>query len=275
MSKPLDQKVTMIRPDGFVDEDLVIEHYEYYPISPRLKFPMFRDRDTPAARNVYPLIQPALLMSRIIIKRWQSFGVFVRRRHLGLQADETIGRIKKAIPDIDFDPDMHPNSSPFADMNLYPKAISDLITLDYNIIRLLEDSTSTHSQKLAAHVLESCSIRAGQLRSDDEPFETPPDLDFRQLFTEPYWTIAQQPLRPPVDKYARYAILENELIDEWRGLPMKSKVRERDVHVETGSLSKKHRSIIPVNICGGKKCSSDTSITCGNLPFAKANDSIS
>ncbi|KAE8419816.1 hypothetical protein BDV36DRAFT_128091 [Aspergillus pseudocaelatus] len=328
-------------PWGFADEDFVMEDYENYPSSfcnlqnenlfPRSKFPMFRERDTPAARNAYTLIQPALLlMSRIIIQRWESFGIFVRRRHSGLpdiwldadvelelSRDETIGCIKNAIPDIDFDLDMHPNSSPFAETTLCPKAMSDLITLDYNIIRLLKDLTSTHNQKLAglvflavllghelAHVLEFRSIRAGQLCSDNEPFETPPGVTcreagtawetrtfggrvypicqaensllnirglcikssawnfdmmkvnenwIRQLFTESHWIIALHPLRPPIDKYAQYAILEDELIDERCDLLIKSKVRGNDVRVESGSPRKKPRPIIPVNICGGKK----------------------
>ncbi|KAB8233190.1 uncharacterized protein BDW43DRAFT_311264 [Aspergillus alliaceus] len=279
-----------------------MENYESCPSSfcnlqnenlfPRSKFPIFRERDTPAARNAYTLIQPALLlMSRIIIQRWESFGIFIRRRHSGLpdiwlgadveielSKDETIGCIKNAIPDIDFDPGTHLNSSPFAETTLCPKAMSDLITLDYNIIRLLKNSTSTHSQKLAglvflavllgnglAHVLEFRSIGAGQLHSVNEPFKTAPGITcreagtawetrtfrgrvypicqvensllnirglcikcsawnfdmmkanenwFRQLFSELYWIIALHPLRPPIEKYARYAILEDELIDE-------------------------------------------------------------
>ncbi|GAB1194725.1 hypothetical protein APSETT444_003974 [Aspergillus pseudonomiae] len=289
-------------PCGFAEEDFVIENYKNYPSSfcdlqnenlfPSSKFPRFRERDTPAARNAYTLIQPALLLIMY----------------------------QNAIPDIDFDPAIHPNSSPFAETTLRLNTMSDLITLDYNIIRLLKDSTSTHSQKLAglvflvvllghglAHVLEFRSSRAGQLRSNNEPFETPPSLACRkvgtawetrafggrvypvcqvenflltirglcienstwnfdmmkvnenwtrQLFTESYWTMAPHPLRPPIDKYARYAILEDELIHERRDLVTKSK-DESDVRVELGSPRKRHRSIIFVKICGGKKVQMD------------------
>lgn len=68
--------------------------------------------------------------------------------------------------------------------------------------------------------------------------------------------MAPHPLRPPIDKYARYAILEDELIHERRDLVIKSK-DESDVRVELGSPRKRHRSIIPVNICGGKKVQMD------------------
>ncbi|KNG85121.1 hypothetical protein ANOM_007091 [Aspergillus nomiae NRRL 13137] len=327
-------------PCGFAEGDFIMENYENYPSSfcdlqnenlfPSSKFPIFRERNTPAARNAYTLIQPALLLiSRIIIQRWESSSIFVQRRHpdlpgvrldaaeeLEVSKDEILRCIKNAIPDIDFGPAIHPISSPFAETTLRPNTMSDLITFDYNIIRLLKDSTSTHSQKLAglvflavllghglAHVLEFRSSRAGQLRSNNEPFETPPGITCRkagtawetrafggrvypvcqvenllltirglciensawnfdmmkvnenwtrQLFTESYWTMAPHPLRPPIDKYARYAILEDELIDERCDLLIKSRY-ENDVRVELGSPRKKHRPITPVNICGGKK----------------------
>ncbi|KAE8352719.1 hypothetical protein BDV28DRAFT_134607 [Aspergillus coremiiformis] len=269
-------------------------------------------------------------MSRIIIQCWESFGIFIRRRdsdfpdmwldagvELDLSKEEIIECIKNAIPDIDFDPDIHPNSSSFAETVLRPKMMSDLVILDYNIIRLLKDSASTYSQKLAgltflavllghelAHVLEFRSIRAGQLRSDNEPFETPPGVTCReagtawetrtfggrvypicqaensllnirglctkssawnfdmmkvngnwicQLFTESYWIITLHPLRPPIDKYAQYTILEDELIDQRCSLLPKSQARRNDVRVESGSPKKKLRPIMPVKICGGKK----------------------
>ncbi|KAE8398878.1 hypothetical protein BDV37DRAFT_275735 [Aspergillus pseudonomiae] len=247
-------------PCGFAEEDFVMEKYKNYPSSfcdlqnenlfPSSKFPRFCERDTPAARNAYTLIQPALLLiSRIIVQHWESFGIFVRHRHpsfpdiwhetdakLELSKDEILRCIKNAIPDIDFDPAIHPSSSPFAETTLRPNTMSDLITLDYNIIRLLKDSTSTHSHKLAAHVLKFRSSRAGPLCSNNEPFETPPGITCREAGTA--WET------------------RDELIHERRDLVIKSK-DESDVRVELGSPRKRHRSIIPVNICGGKKVQMD------------------
>ncbi|KAE8146961.1 hypothetical protein BDV25DRAFT_43161 [Aspergillus avenaceus] len=325
---------------GFADEDFAVGNFDDYPsnfctlknenLFPISKFPMFRKKDTPATRNAYTLIQPALLLiSRIINQHWECFAIFVRRRSTGhpdtwpvdveleLPKDEIVGCIKSAIPDIDFDPDMQSDSSSFAETILCPKAKSDLIILDYNIIRLLKDSTANHTQKLAglvflavllgheiAHLLEFRRIRAGQLRSDSEPFETPPGVTcreagtawqtrtfggriypvcnvenslltirglcikssawnfdmmklnedwMRQLFTEPFWTIVPPPtLRPPIDKYAQFAIIVDDLYDEQSGSPIKSKVRNNNVHC-TGSPRKKLRPIIPVNTCGGKR----------------------
>src|SRR4051794_11982961 len=81
-------------PLGFADEDFVVENYEnanfcdlqnenLFPIQ---KFPMFCESSSPSesARNSYALIQPALLLlSRIIIQRWDSFNIFVQRQRPG------------------------------------------------------------------------------------------------------------------------------------------------------------------------------------------------
>lgn len=344
-------------PFGFSDEDFVIESYDEYPsgfrdlqnenLFPKSKFPMFRGKDTSAAaQNAYESIQPALLLlSRIIIQCWESFTVFVRRQRpglfppdefldadteLALSKDETIGYIKNVIPDIEFNPDRHyyysNSAAVFAETVLCPKAASDRISVDYNIVRLLRDPTCSHSRKLAglvflavllghglAHVLEFRSIRGGQLlRSDDdgEPLNTPGvtcreagtawetrafggriypicgvenslvnmrglcissnawNFDMmkanekwiRELFRESHWTTttAVHPLRAPIGKYARFALLEDELLIDYerRALPTEGKGCERDVRVETGSIispRKKHRQIIPVNICGAKR----------------------
>lgn len=207
-------------PFGFSDEDFVIENYDDYPsgfcdlqsenLFPKSKFPMFRGKDTAVVRNAYGSIQPALLLvSRIISQFWEFFAVFVRRQRLGslneffdanvemaLSKDETIGYIKNFIPGIEFNPDMHSNCSVFAETVLYPKAISDRISVDYNIVRLLRSPTSSHSQKLAglvflavslghglAHVLEFRSIQSCQLRSDGEPFNTPPGVTCHEAGT--------------------------------------------------------------------------------------------
>ncbi|KAJ5085026.1 hypothetical protein N7532_009797 [Penicillium argentinense] len=328
-------------PQGFADDDFAVENYDNYPSSfcslenenlfPRSKFPMFRERDTPDSHEAYALLRPALLLtSRIITQCSQTFALFVRRRHpgspdawLGADAELELSKeeitlcIQRTIPNIDFDPDMDPDSSSFATTTLFPDRPSDLIIVDYNLIRLLKNSASSNSQKMAglvflavllahelAHVLEFRSIRAGRLRSDGQPFETPAgvtcreagtaweirafggrvypvcqlenslanmrglcikstawDFDMmkvsenwiRQLFTESHWTTVQLPLRPPIDKYARYALLEDELIDWRRDLFTKQKVRSSDVRVESGSPHKKPRSTGPLKTCGGKR----------------------
>ena len=75
----------------------------------------------------------------------------------------------------------------------------------------------------------------------------------RQLFTESYWTTAQLPLRPPIDKYARYALFEDEPIDWRHDTFSKQKERNSDVRVETGSPRKRPRSTGPPKTCGGKR----------------------
>ena len=73
----------------------------------------------------------------------------------------------------------------------------------------------------------------------------------RQLFTGSYWTTTHLPLRPPIDKYARYALFEDGLID-WRYDISKQKERN-DVRVETGSPRRRPRSTGPPKTCGGKR----------------------
>jgi hypothetical protein len=68
--------------------------------------------------------------------------------------------------------------------------------VDYNLIRLLKNSASSNSQKMAglaflavllahelAYVLEFRSIRAGRLRSNGQPFETPTGVTCREAGT--------------------------------------------------------------------------------------------
>jgi hypothetical protein len=66
----------------------------------------------------------------------------------------------------------------------------------------------------------------------------------RQLFTELHWTTAEQPLRPPVDRFAQYAIIRDELLCDHFGerysRPQKSKEHEKDVYFETGLPRKKY-----------------------------------
>ena len=234
---------------------------------------------------------------------------------LNLPTEEIIQSIQRVIPDIDFDPDMNSNSSSFAITILFPERPLDLIVVDYNILRLLKNSASYHSQKTAglvflavllahelAHVLEFRNIRGGKLRSDGQPFQTPAGVTcreagtawemrafggrmypvcqpenslanirglsikstawnfdvmkanktwIRQLFTGSYWTTTHLPLRPPIDKYARYALFEDGLIDSRYDI---SKQKERnDVRVETGSPRRRPRSTGPPKTCGGKR----------------------
>ncbi|EER27346.1 hypothetical protein CPC735_026820 [Coccidioides posadasii C735 delta SOWgp] len=204
---------------AFRDEDFILEDYSDYPhgfcslqienLFPRARFPMLR-KETPVTDNAYTLIEPALLLaSRIIIQRWESLRIFVRRQHhspiegwldsggeLELSKDEVISQVKNVMPDIDFDPDMEPNSCSFAQTTLRPNVASDLIVLDYNLIRLLKDCGPRDSQKLAAlfflavllchelaHVLEFQCIHEGRLRPDGKPFETPPGITCREAGT--------------------------------------------------------------------------------------------
>lgn len=68
--------------------------------------------------------------------------------------------------------------------------------MDYNLIRLLKDPASRDSQKVAAlfflavslghelaHVLEFRCVCKGKLRSDGEPFKTPPGISCREAGT--------------------------------------------------------------------------------------------
>ena len=71
---------------------------------------------------------------------------------LNLPTEEIIQSIQRVIPDIDFDPDMNSNSSSFAITILFPERPLDLIVVDYNILRLLKNSASYHSQKTAGLV---------------------------------------------------------------------------------------------------------------------------
>lgn len=144
---------------GFAEEAFPLENYDdsgvcnlknenLFPIS---KFNIFRT-GTPEARSTYALIEPALLLiSRIIIQCSPAFGIFVRRRDAGLpdvflDADaelplpeqDIIDIVKRYIPDIEFDPDMTPSLSSFAQTTLRPKSTLDMITLDYNLVRLLK-----------------------------------------------------------------------------------------------------------------------------------------
>ncbi|OXV12212.1 hypothetical protein Egran_00027 [Elaphomyces granulatus] len=203
---------------AFTDKDYPCEDYDDYPsafcdlenenLFPISKFPIFR-KDTSTAREAYDLIRPAtLLISRIILQCWETFGLFVRRESPGssdvflgadaelkLPKDEVIACIKSVLPDIDFDPDMSVNASSFAETRLLPDSKTDLIVLDYNLVRLLK-STSSHSQKLSgllylavlighelAHTLEFRSIRKGKLVSGDKPFGTPPGVTGREAGT--------------------------------------------------------------------------------------------
>lgn len=294
---------------GFDEEDFPPKNYADYPsgfcnlnnenLFPISKFPVLR-KDSPAARSAYASIRPALvLVSRIIFERWDVYKVFIRRcreggaDELGLSKEEVVGRIRGALPDIDFDSGMRSNSNLFASALLCPEARTDQIILDYSLVRLLKSTTASHGQKLAgllylailvgheiAHILEFRNIRGGQLRLDGQESDTPSGITcgeagigwetrvfggaiypvcapyncllnirglcikshsrkhdvmklddgfIRQLFTEEYWNCqnSQRLLRPPISKYAQYAVLQDELMDEEITTPAKSRECER------------------------------------------------
>ncbi|KAK2809082.1 hypothetical protein FQN50_004135 [Emmonsiellopsis sp. PD_5] len=206
---------------GFYDEDFAPEDYPDYPDSfctlkvenlfPRAKFPMLR-KESPVTDNAYSLIEPALLLaSQMIIQRWKCLQIFVQRlpndptedgwldsdKELELSRQEVTNMVKSVMPEIEFHRGLEPNSDSFAQTTLRPDMPSDLIVLDYNLVRLLRDRMSRDNQRLAAlfilgislchhlaHVLEFRYIRKGRLRPDgDEPFETPPGITCREAGT--------------------------------------------------------------------------------------------
>ncbi|OJD15153.1 hypothetical protein AJ78_04578 [Emergomyces pasteurianus Ep9510] len=205
---------------AFRDEDFALDDYGDCPhgfcslevenLFPRAKFPMLREESL-VTNHVYSLLEPALLLaSRMIIQRWESFQIFIKRRpnnptteewldsdnELELSQNEVISRVKSVMPQIDFHPDLETNSNTFAQTTLHPEATSDSIVLDYNLIRILRDRGSKDSQRLAAlffisvllchelaHVLEFRCIREGRLRPDGESFETPPGITCREAGT--------------------------------------------------------------------------------------------
>lgn len=79
-----------------------------------------------------------------------------------------------------------------------------------------------------------------------------------KLFTEEHWK-QEQPLKAPIDVFARFAFLEDDLLEDQVSASIRRQTRMLDdVQVETDSLSKKRRARrFPVltNICGGKKSS--------------------
>lgn len=74
---------------GFADDDFAVENYENYPstfyslqnknLFPRSKFPMLRERDTPASHQAYALLRPVLLTCRIILQCYVAYASRVRR----------------------------------------------------------------------------------------------------------------------------------------------------------------------------------------------------
>lgn len=78
-------------------------------------------------------------------------------------------------------------------------------------------------------------------------------LWIRELFTEHYWSSTSNPFRPPVDKYARHAFIEDEYLAKTLESPAKGKCREKSFLISTGSPRKKVHLHVPANICGGKR----------------------
>ncbi|KAK2741735.1 hypothetical protein FQN55_008235 [Onygenales sp. PD_40] len=205
---------------GFYDEDFTPEDCPDYPDSfctlkvenlfPRAKFPMLC-KESPITDNAYSLIKPALfLASQMITQRWKCLQIFVHRlpndptdddwldsdKELEISQHEVTSMLKSVMPEIEFSPDIEPNSGSFAQTSLRPDMPSDLIILDYNLIRLLNDKMSRDNQRLAAlvilaislchqlaHILEFRCIRKGRLRPDGKPFETPPGITCREAGT--------------------------------------------------------------------------------------------
>ncbi|KAJ5800115.1 uncharacterized protein N7518_002183 [Penicillium psychrosexuale] len=75
-----------------------------------------------------------------------------------------------------------------------------------------------------------------------------------KLFTEAHWK-QEQPLKVPIDAFARYAFLEDDLLEDQVNASIKRKTMLDDVRAETGSPRKRRfrRSLGLTNICGGKK----------------------
>lgn len=123
---------------------------------------MFRDRNTPAANKGFEKIEPALLLaSRMILYSPRAYAIFIRRRIVGsedewldpeselkLPDDEVISSIKRAIPDLDFPPDLFKMAA-FAVSKFHPARKSDVISIDYDMIRLLTKNGPSDSQRVA------------------------------------------------------------------------------------------------------------------------------
>lgn len=148
-------------------------------------------------------------MSRIILERFESFLLFIRCTHPGhpgllldevevaLSREEIIQCIKSNLPEIDFDPDMHQHSPSFADTILRPDASSDVVVIDYHLVRLLKAPYVADSEKLAgllffaillgrklAQVLEFRCIRGGDYAKTVNHFKLhqgqPPESQVRR-----------------------------------------------------------------------------------------------
>ncbi|PYI00087.1 hypothetical protein BO71DRAFT_436902 [Aspergillus ellipticus CBS 707.79] len=152
---------------------------------------------------IYSKIEPALLpASRLIIHRWDSYIVFIRRHQPDdndvfitedhreiVTKEEVMAKIQEFVPSIELDPDMYPESSGYAMTVLYPGRAHDLVVLDYNLISVLLSSKTYDSNKIAAmvvlavllghemaHILEFRGIRKAHLDNNSEPFITPPGI---------------------------------------------------------------------------------------------------
>lgn len=77
----------------------------------------------------------------------------------------------------------------------------------------------------------------------------------RQLFTEERWSVGniQHSLQPPIDKYAQYAVLQDDLIDEPIRASSKTKRYKRDVNLQSTRSKEILFRSVPITTCGGKK----------------------
>lgn len=184
------------------------------------------------------------------------------------------------IPDIDLDPNRYPNSSPFAETIVRPNAI---IMLEFRNIQggqlrydgqpfetppditYHEAGTAWETRGFGGRVYPVREtenylreIRGLYIRSSAWNFEMMKANEkwMRRLFTELHWTTAEQPLRPPVDKFAQYAIIRDELLCDHFGerysRSQKSKEHEKDVYVKTGLPRKKYYQ--PITTIKSRDC---------------------
>lgn len=328
-------------PLRFSHDDFAPENYDNYPsrfctlqnenLFPRSRCVMFRDRNTPAANKGFEKIEPALLLaSRMILYSPRAYAIFIRRRIVGsedewldpeselkLPDDEVISSIKRAIPDLDFPPDLFKMAA-FAVSKFHPARKSDVISIDYDMIRLLTKNGPSDSQRVAglfflaaliahelAYILEFRYMRQGRVQPSESPFQTPPGLTCReagtawesrvfggrvypvcdpedslpdihgislvsssgnfnhmkisphwihQLFSESHWTTVEHPLRPPIDKYAQFSLIEDDLIDDPSEISTLRKFRNSELELSSASPRKKNRRTARKHwrICGGK-----------------------
>ncbi|KAJ5894014.1 hypothetical protein N7495_005705 [Penicillium taxi] len=179
-----------------------LQNENLFPIEHFLPF----RRGGPAAARSFSAMQPALgLISRIILTRPSTFGIFVKRAEAGSEDvflddsteipvpdDEIITAIKTHMHFFELSSD--PMSS-FSETIFNPKSTRDTVCLDYSLVEALHFENDGSNSKppmlffLAAligheiaHILEFRCIRSGRLNGDNA-FVTPPGLTCREAGT--------------------------------------------------------------------------------------------